>query len=411
MVMVPGNATIAFVVSGKSIIEAPGGYGTYSLSVARSLQELGYRVVVIGFAGGDWSGQFEGLEVVHVGTRLGRLASLGARRITTLFANRMRDICLDQGTRSVLVFGAGAWSLAGLKLRDLLAPRGVKTQTLAAYFTTYRHEYNGQLQGAPIRDYGLAAVAPVWLAGLFAKLLFSPGEHALLHHVDRIVIHWESSRQILLDEIPDLDVDKIIALPFYVELYDRQVCSQGPVTSTRQGARLCVVNRQDPRKAMSVLLKALKLLVDKDCAFSCDIVGSGPFFKANRRLAGQLGLAGRVQFRGFVASPREYLEHSDIFVMSACEEGASSLSLLEAMLCGLAIASTACDAIPEDIQDGDNGLLAPVGDHLALADCIERLIRDEPLRQRLALRARESYHEKYSLAAMRDGLQGLLESL
>jgi glycosyltransferase involved in cell wall biosynthesis len=409
--MEPANGTIAFVVSGKSIIGAPGGYGTYSLSVARSLREAGYRVVVIGFAASDSESDFMGLEIVHVGTRLGKLASLGASRITTLFARRMCDFCNTHGAKSVLVFGAGVWSLAGIKLKQLLAPQGIKTITLAAYFTTYQHEYNGQLQGAPVAEYGLFAVAPVWLAGVFAKLFFRAGEHALLHSVDRIIIHWESSRQILLDEIPDLDPDKIVSLPFYVELYDRETAAPLTTNRTGDGVQLCAVNRQNPRKAMHVMLKALKLLVERGCPFNCEIIGSGPFLKANQRLAGKLGLGPHVQFRGFVASTREYLERSDIFVMSACEEGASSLSLLEAMLCGLAIASTDCDAIPEDIQHGENGLLSPVGDHRALADIIEQLIADEPLRQRLAARAKESYHEKYAFTAMKDGIQNLLGKL
>ena len=409
--MDPVNGKTAFVVSGKSIISAPGGLGTYSLSAARSMQELGYHVVVIGFAAKDGDNEFQGLKVAHIGTRLGRLASLGAGRITTLFARRMRDISLAQGADSVVVYGTGVWSLAGIKLRRLLAPQGIETRTLAAYFTTYQHEYNGQLAGAPVRDYGLAAVAPVWIASVFAKLFYRPGEHALLRDVERIIIHWEASRKILLDEVRDLDPEKIVRLPFYVELYDREASASVAAAGTRDVVQLCAISRQDPRKALHVLLKALQLLAQRGCAFRCEIIGNGPFLEANRRLADTLGLARQVQFRGFVTSARDCLEAADIFVMSSCEEGASSLSLLEAMLCGLAVATTDCDGIPEDIQAGENGLLAPVGDHEALAERIERLIKDERLRQRLAARARESYHEKYAFPAMRDGIRNLLAGL
>jgi len=303
------------------------------------------------------------------------------------------------------------WSLAGVKLQRLLAPRDIETRTLAAYFTTYQHEYDGQLAGAPLRDYGLAAVAPVWFASAFAKLFFRPGEHALLRDVERIIIHWEASREILLDEIRGLDSDKIVRLPFYVELYDREASAPVAAAGARDVVQLCAISRQDPRKALHVLLKALQLLARRGCAFSCEIIGNGPFLEANRRLAHALGLDRQVHFRGFVTSARDCLEAADIFVMSSCEEGASSLSLLEAMLCGLAVASTDCDGVPEDIQHGENGLLAPVGDHEALAECIEKLIRDEKLRRRLAARARESYHEKYAFTAMQDGIRDLLAAL
>ena len=47
------------------------------------------------------------------------------------------------------------------------------------------------------------------------------------------------------------------------------------------------------------------------------------------------------------------------------------------------MSATAVSAVPELIDDGDNGLLTPPGDSARLAQSIERLIRDPGLRQRL----------------------------
>ena len=53
----------------------------------------------------------------------------------------------------------------------------------------------------------------------------------------------------------------------------------------------------------------------------------------------------------------------------------------------LACVSTAISGVPELIRDGDNGLLVPPDDVVALAAAIQRAIRDPALRTRLGAAA------------------------
>jgi glycosyltransferase involved in cell wall biosynthesis len=59
------------------------------------------------------------------------------------------------------------------------------------------------------------------------------------------------------------------------------------------------------------------------------------------------------------------------------------------------VISTPLTGIPEAVVDGENGLLVPPGDPIALADAIERLMRDSELYQRLRANARSSIADRF----------------
>jgi len=67
------------------------------------------------------------------------------------------------------------------------------------------------------------------------------------------------------------------------------------------------------------------------------------------------------------------------------------VAILEAMAQGLAIVATRVGGIPELIQPEVSGLLVDVDDEIALADALERLIRDQTLRLRLGARAQAAF--------------------
>ena len=96
-----------------------------------------------------------------------------------------------------------------------------------------------------------------------------------------------------------------------------------------------------------------------------------------------------VRFTGPASSQQvlDLYDDADIFLNTSAVDNLP-LTLIEASASGLPIVSTDAGAIPDLIQDGVNGLLAPVGDVDALASHILRLLSDADLARALSLAAR-----------------------
>lgn len=73
-----------------------------------------------------------------------------------------------------------------------------------------------------------------------------------------------------------------------------------------------------------------------------------------------------------------YLNASDLYVSSSLSDG-TSLSLLEAMACGLPVVVTDVPAILEWVADGENGLVVPRQSIEELAEAIVHLLENEDL--------------------------------
>jgi glycosyltransferase involved in cell wall biosynthesis len=127
------------------------------------------------------------------------------------------------------------------------------------------------------------------------------------------------------------------------------------------------------------------------------IFGDGPDRPRLERLAGELGIAGRVEFRGHVATSEEVWEalgRARVAVQPSAREG-FGLFPLEAMAAGLPVVF--CDspesAVGELVRDGIEGL-SVTAEPAALAAAIARLLDDRTLYERLrraALRRAEDY--------------------
>jgi glycosyltransferase involved in cell wall biosynthesis len=65
-------------------------------------------------------------------------------------------------------------------------------------------------------------------------------------------------------------------------------------------------------------------------------------------------------------------------------------TVVEALAVGAPVIATAVGGVPEVVRDGENGLLVPPGDPVALAEAIRRFFGDEELRRRLAAAAAPS---------------------
>jgi UDP-D-galactose:(glucosyl)LPS alpha-1,6-D-galactosyltransferase len=96
-------------------------------------------------------------------------------------------------------------------------------------------------------------------------------------------------------------------------------------------------------------------------------------------LAAQLGVAGRLSWRGHQVDPWSTITAADVLVLCSSYEG-FPLVLLEAMARGVPCISSDCRSGPADIvRPGENGWLFEVGDLDALTGRIQSLVDDRSL--------------------------------
>ena len=97
-----------------------------------------------------------------------------------------------------------------------------------------------------------------------------------------------------------------------------------------------------------------------------------------------------VEFPGYVPDMPERLEKASMFVLSSDYEGMPN-ALMEAMASGLPCVSTDCGGGGARflVQNGDNGILIPQKDEVALASAMEKILSDESLSAKLGENARK----------------------
>lgn len=164
-----------------------------------------------------------------------------------------------------------------------------------------------------------------------------------------------------------------------------------------------------PHKDHDTLLAAALLVRMKrpDALFL--IAGKGPEQERLALSIARMGLEGKVILAGHREEPLTFLKTLDAYCQSSWGEGMGSV-LLEAAACGVPVAATTAGGIPEVVEDGVTGLLAPARDPEALAAALLRLLDDAPLRRRLADAARERL-PRFGLRAAAQSMEKIYDSV
>jgi polysaccharide biosynthesis protein PelF len=159
------------------------------------------------------------------------------------------------------------------------------------------------------------------------------------------------------------------------------------------------VGRVNPLKGLETLIYAASEVhrVRPDVEFrlfGSPPAGDEPYADYCLALRSELGLDDVVRFMGYTDDPRAAYNQGDIVVMSSISEG-FPYSILEAMLCGKPIVSTAVGGIPEQIE-GCGTTVEPRDAH-GLAAAIVELFEDPVRCERLGRAARSRALTEFSL--------------
>jgi glycosyltransferase involved in cell wall biosynthesis len=127
------------------------------------------------------------------------------------------------------------------------------------------------------------------------------------------------------------------------------------------------------------LLLAAQLLHRRSVEFELALVGDGPMRGELEALAGELGVAGRVRFLGWMDGPgviRE-IQASRAMVLASFSEGLPAV-LMEAMALGRPCISTRITGIPELVEPNVTGWLVPAASAEALAAAMAEALDAAP---------------------------------
>ena len=142
-----------------------------------------------------------------------------------------------------------------------------------------------------------------------------------------------------------------------------------------------------PCKGLEYLFKAIRLLQDRNLPVHLKILGrevNQQYSDYLKKMVQDLDIKDYVEFAGSVPYSEIFrvYQESDIQVISSTSEGIPRV-ILEGAANGLPLVSTSAGGCALAVRDGEDGILVPPGDPVALAEGIEQVIRDGALRRKI----------------------------
>jgi glycosyltransferase involved in cell wall biosynthesis/GT2 family glycosyltransferase len=204
----------------------------------------------------------------------------------------------------------------------------------------------------------------------------------------RVVTVSEFTRRDLLGLLPDLDPERVVAIPNGVGSAFRP--DPGAVVAVRERFGIAepyvlFVGALQPRKNLRRLLRAWAAVV-ADPRRDEQLLLVGPAKQEVDELhreIGELGLGARVRFLPYVDDPAELASlyaAARAFAFPSLYEG-FGIPVAEAMACGTPVVAADATALPEVC--GDAAVLVDPLDEGAIADGLRRVLDDDALRARL----------------------------
>jgi glycosyltransferase involved in cell wall biosynthesis len=146
-------------------------------------------------------------------------------------------------------------------------------------------------------------------------------------------------------------------------------------------------------KGQHLFLEAAADLIERGVPVRFEILGGALFGQDAygerlKQFVNSSGLAPHVCFKGFVSDVSSRIRSWDILVHASTAPDPCPNVVIEAMAAGVPVVGADSGGVPELLDDGLCGMLFPTGDARGLSRCLESLLKDATLRERLAVAAR-----------------------
>ena len=190
-----------------------------------------------------------------------------------------------------------------------------------------------------------------------------------------------------------------------------------PTTSRNEGGSQLVLRylgRLDREKGLFEALHAMRILrVERNINnVRMQIAGVGPAESELKERIAEFDLTECAAMTGplFGRDKIRFLQNADMLVFPSYHEGLPYV-ILESMAAGTPVLTTPVGAIPEIIKNGVHGIFVKPRDAIALADAIEKIMKDRRSLKRMSKACVEHARERYSKERLETQFKQLYRSV
>ncbi|GAA4485856.1 glycosyltransferase family 4 protein [Microbacterium panaciterrae] len=334
-----------------------------------------------------------GWDVTIISTDTGKLSALGeSEGVRVVDVDMVRDPSPLRDLRSLFQLTAAIRRVAP----DVLVFSTPKASLLASLA--------GWMLRIPVRIYHILGLRYETEAGL-RRGVFRALEKTAAGLATETLAVSQSLVELVRDEGLTSRVSVLGAgSPFGTDVgrFSREASDIDPVDAgtesflSRHGGRftLLFVGRITRDKGVGDLLDALVVLASRGIEVVTLVVGPGEDELLDRRI-GELSLEHAILRVGPVADPRAYMRVADVLCLPTLREGFGQV-IVEAAGLEVPTITTQATGVRDVVLQGETGLKVPVRDPRALADAIERAVRNPDQVHAWGVAARARAVELYS---------------
>lgn len=295
----------------------------------------------------------------------------------------------------------------------------------AVFFKLLFHRYNLCYLAITCHGIGFLKDAPfVLLCKLFGvKVVIHQHNKGMSKCVDKWPYRWllplvyRNTKVILLSWYLYEDISKVVNRDQILICPNGIPEMQEFMDSAKQNIsipRLLFLSNLIESKGVFVLLDACKILKERGYRFICDFVGG--VTKEIDRLVFEAAVKERnieecVVYQGpkYGNEKHRVFTNADIFVFPTYYfNECFPLVLLEAMQYHLPIVTSNEGGIPDVVEDGINGYICQRKDVNSLVEALEKLLKDQTLREKMGERGYDIYKNKFTLEVFEKRMKEIL---
>src|SRR3989338_3029281 len=303
----------------------PGGISSYILNLAQGLAVKGHQVYV-GSAGGEWVERLKKNNIEHINLPLKTKSIISLKLLFSYFIlkKELRDKRINIIHSQTRVTSVLAYWLS--------------RKTAVPFISTAHGFFKPRWVRLRFPCWGdlVIAISEAVKEHLIADFKVIPNKIRLVHNGISLSREQRTENPSTSPGAGREQIRKRLGL------------KEGPVVG--------IIARLSEVKGHKYLIQAMKKVIAQVPEAQLLSVGDGAIKKDLEKFAAGLGILERISFVPAVSDAREALSVMDVFVMPSLQEGLG-LSIMEAMLSGLAVIASSVGGIPSLIKDGHTGIL------------------------------------------------------